>query len=460
MAADRDSEKSRLSVGSVLGYGVLSGPFEMLRAPALAILPALYTKEYGLELTTVSLAILLLRLSDSATDFVVGALSDRTRSAMGPRKPWLLASIFLAVPAAYGLYVPGDTANIWAFSFWYFLFYLAWTMFDIPYTAWSAELSHTYEDRSRLALSRLVFGNSALILLSLVPLLPFLPSTEMTFATTEVIFWIVAIAFPLGVVYAVIRVPAGADPTDTDTSGLRETLRAVRHNKPMLLFLGIAGLADLAMGIGGAMAFLFFDTYLGLGASFSMIFISSIALSIVSLKVWEVVVKRTSKKRLLMVCLSGGVLQGVSIFFMEPGPYILPLFICFLGAYYVLGAGRDVALYAMVGDIVDYDSWRSGGHRAGLFSSAWLVLRKLTYAIGPGIGFFIAGILGYDPAVQTNDALGITGLKIANGYLPAALLGLALLLSAFFPITPERHRAIRQRLQRRAAAGTGTVRTA
>ena len=449
MAAEEHSQTRSLSFGSVLGYGAMSGPFEMLRGPALAILPALYTKEFGLELTAVSFALLLLRLSDSATDFVVGALSDRTRSAMGPRKPWLLASIFLAVPAAYGLYVPGDAATIWAFSFWYFLFYLAWTMFDIPYTAWSAELAHTYEDRSRLALSRQVFGSSALILLALVPLLPFLPSTEMTFATTEVIFWIVAITYPLGVLYAVFRVPAGAKRADTETAGLGETLRAVRDNKPMLLFLGIAGLADLAMGIGGAMFFLFFDTYLGLGASFSVIFISSIALSIVSLKVWEIVIKRTSKKRLLIICLAGGVLQGASIIFLEPGPYILPLFICFLGAYYVLGAGRDVALYAMVGDIVDYDSWRSGGHRAGLFSSAWLVLRKLTYAIGPGIGFFIAGVLGYNPASDSNEALGILGLKIANGYLPAILLTLALALAFYFPITPERHRAIRRRLQRR-----------
>jgi Na+/melibiose symporter-like transporter len=422
----------------------------MLRAPGLAILPALYTKEFGLALTAVSLAMLLLRLSDGATDVIVGVLSDRTRSRWGPRKPWLLASIPLAVLSAWGLYVPGESANIWQFAICYFFFYLAWTFFDIPYTAWSAELGRSYEDRSRLALSRQLASNVGLILLSLIPLLPFLPSTEMNFATLQVIFWVVAIAYPLGVLYAFARVPMGEFVPAMQGGGLRETLRAVRGNAPLQIFLAIAFFSDLALGIGGAMFFLFLDTYLGIGASFSLIFITAIATSTLALKLWQMLLARSSKRVLLIASTGGLVACGVFIFVLSPGAWALPAYVVYMSLFYVLSVGREVALYAVIGDIVDYGELRTGANRAGQFTSAWMVIRKLNYAIGPAIGFFVAGIAGYDPASARNDATGILGLKAANGYLPALLFAIATILALRFPLTPERQRIISRRLEQRA----------
>jgi Na+/melibiose symporter-like transporter len=444
------SASSSLPTRTVVGYGVVAGPFEMLKAPALAIVPALYTKDFGLALTSVSLALLLLRLSDGATDFLVGVLSDRTRSRWGARKPWILASVLLAVPAAYFLYVPGDNPSIWQFATCYFFFYLAWTMFEIPYTAWSAELTHSYEDRSRLALSRGVWTNVGLILLSVVPLLPFLPSTEMTFDTLHVMFWIIAVTYPAGVLYAVTRIPVGTTAAATAQLSLGDTLRAVRGNRPLLIFLAVAFLSDLGLGSMGALFFLFFDTYLGIGASFSIIFLTAIVVATASLKPWEMLVRHGSKRRLLVVGLAGAVIHGLLVMVLDPGPYILPAFIVYMALYYVLLVGRDVALYSMIGDIVDYDTLKTGGNRAGQFSSAWMVLRKIAYAVAPALAFFVAGVAGYDPGAEQHDALAIFGLKAAVGYLPALLMLGATLLALRFPITPERHRAIRRRLQQRA----------
>ncbi|MFN5651896.1 MAG: MFS transporter, partial [Actinomycetes bacterium] len=162
MSDDLHKDRPALSRAAVIGYGAASGPFEMLRGPGVAILPALYAKEFGFALTALSLAMLLLRFSDGLTDVAVGVLSDRTRSRWGPRKPWLLASIPLALLSAWGLFIPGEDPGIWYFAVCYFFFYLAWTFFDIPYTAWSAELSRSYEERSRLSLSRQFWGNIGL----------------------------------------------------------------------------------------------------------------------------------------------------------------------------------------------------------------------------------------------------------------------------------------------------------
>jgi Na+/melibiose symporter-like transporter len=230
-----------------------------------------------------------------------------------------------------------------------------------------------------------------------------------------------------------------------------DSLRAIRRSPPLLLFLGMATLSDLAMGVNGAMAFIFFDTYLGIGASFSLIFVTALAVSTLSLKLWEVVVRRTSKRLLLLACLLIGVVHGCLVLWMTPGPFALPIYIGFLTLYYILSAGRDVAMYAMIGDIVDYDTLKTGSNRAGQFTSAWMVFRKLAYALGPVIGLYIAGAAGYDPSASHNGALAVVGLKAANGYIPALLLAAAALLAMRFPLTEQRHRIIRQRLTQRAA---------
>ena len=73
------------------------------------------------------------------------------------------------------------------------------------------------------------------------------------------------------------------------------------------------------------------------------------------------------------------------------------------------------------------------------------------------IGLFIAGVAGYDPSAPSNDAVGVLGLKAANGYVPALLLAAAAVFAFRFPLTEARHRIIRRRLEQRAArAARGT----
>jgi Na+/melibiose symporter-like transporter len=451
MNGDATTGSARLTRAQVYGYGAASGPFEMLRAPGLAILPALYTKDFAFSLTAMSLALLLLRLSDGATDVLVGVFSDRTRGRWGPRKPWLLASIPLAVLSAWGLFIPGEQPDIWQFAFWMFCYYLAWTFFDIPYTAWSAELARSYEERSRLSIARQFAGNIGMILLSLAPLLPFLPSTSMNFDTLEVMFWFIAVAYPLGILYAVYRVPNGEFVPTMPRFSLKDTFLAVAGNRPLQVFLGVAFLSDLALGIGGAMFFLFLDTYLGIGASFSVIFITAIVVATVSLKGWQWLLQRSSKRALLIASTGGMVLWGAAIFLLVPGEWAMPAYIAYMSLYYALSAGRDVALYAIIGDIVDYGELRTGVNRGGEFTAAWMVIRKLTFALGPAIGFLIAGIAGYEPGAASNDATGILGLKAANGYIPALLFAAATWLALRYPLTADRHRTIRRRLEQRTA---------
>ena len=53
-----------------------------------SILAGVYAKNFDISLTALGTAMLVARIFDAITDPLIGYLSDRTRTRLGPRKPW------------------------------------------------------------------------------------------------------------------------------------------------------------------------------------------------------------------------------------------------------------------------------------------------------------------------------------------------------------------------------------
>ena len=113
----------------------------------VTILQGIYAKYYGFSLTTIAAIILVARLFDAITDPLIGYFSDRYYRRTGSRKPFVLAGGLLLIISSYFLYIPFgvDTASIMSgnslegpavsvvyFTTWFLLFYLAYTLFEIP----------------------------------------------------------------------------------------------------------------------------------------------------------------------------------------------------------------------------------------------------------------------------------------------------------------------------------------
>ena len=60
-------------------------------APIAGIIPSLYASSFGLSLTTIASVLLAVRIFDAVIDPLIGYGSDRTRSRLGRRKPWVIA---------------------------------------------------------------------------------------------------------------------------------------------------------------------------------------------------------------------------------------------------------------------------------------------------------------------------------------------------------------------------------
>src|SRR4051794_1436160 len=145
---------AQLPRGVRIGYGsgsVATGAFGTV--PGLMLLPYL-TDSLGIAALTAGFIVFLPKAWDVLLNPVAGRISDRTVDPRGPRRPWLLrAGIALAVGFAL-LFAAPDMGSRVAEAAWVLVFFLAcataYAFFQVPYVAMPAELTSSYDERTRL----------------------------------------------------------------------------------------------------------------------------------------------------------------------------------------------------------------------------------------------------------------------------------------------------------------------
>ena len=168
----------------------------LIHGPVGTVIQGIYGKHFGVALASIAIVLVVSRIFDAVTDPLIGYLSDRYRTRWGHRKPWLLAGSFIAVVACWYLYVPPGTVSATYFLVWFLLAYFGWTISEIPYRAWMAELSEDYDERTRIATWRTFARYLGFIAFYGIPLLPFFETSEFTPETLRVTAVLAAVALP------------------------------------------------------------------------------------------------------------------------------------------------------------------------------------------------------------------------------------------------------------------------
>ncbi|MCB1686799.1 MAG: MFS transporter, partial [Pseudomonadales bacterium] len=165
-------------------YGLVNLPTSVVGLPIALYIPAFYSQNLGLSLAAVGALIALSRLTDVITDPAIGIASDRWKTRFGRRKPWMVLGMPLKVLSLWMLFVPesGFAEYVWGLMggeaitnlylfIWISALYLGFTLVDLPYRAWGAELSPDYDERSRVTGWREAFGYGGTLAALLIPLL-------------------------------------------------------------------------------------------------------------------------------------------------------------------------------------------------------------------------------------------------------------------------------------------------
>jgi GPH family glycoside/pentoside/hexuronide:cation symporter len=434
-----------------IAFTFLAAPFALMQGPGIAILPNMYAEQFGIALTDIALALLLSRLIfDSLGSLVIGLLSDHTHTRWGRRKPWIVAGSVLGLLGILELYSPSGHPGAFHLGMWMCVVYLAWNMFDIPYSAWANELTRDYVERSRLAVWRQGFSVTGILMLAWMPLVV----SKNTEIDWNVLSWVTKISWvllPLAVAWTIWKVPKGEVTELQPKLGWVKALKTIASNRPFALFLAFTVVCQLAVGISAAMFFLFYSSYLGLGSWFPFFSTSTVVVSLISMPIWIAVLKRTSKNTLLLCGSIGFALSLPLAHIIDPGPNALFLYAVYDATWMLFYGAIDIASRAMLGDIVDYDTLKTGNERSGEYFALWALVTRTMQAIGASVAFAVAGWYGYDASAASNDAQAIFGLKLSLGGVPGAIALVSAALVVFLPMTHARHDVIRRRLERRAA---------
>ena len=451
-----------MSSDAALGRGVLgayaapSFAQSFIHGPAVSVLQGIYAKFFGLSLQEIALVILLSRIFDAVNDPIVGFLSDRYRARHGTRKPWLLAGSVIAVIACWFLYVPSGEVTMWSFLFWYLLADVGWTVSEVPYSAWLAELSDDYAERARVTTWRSMSRFLGLLAFFGLPiaLQPITGSTEFTPDTLRWAAALAAVALLGTALLATLVVPngrsSGESPGGDASSSLMDAGRAVVRNRPLLSFTAMFAIGGLGAGIGSGLSFFYIDGYLQLGQQLAVVMIISIPISLVATPVWGLLCRRFSKQQAWAVGNVGAGVASLSHYFIGPGENAALLLAASLIVVNAMIVVEAVAAPAVLADVVDYGRLRFGADHAGSYFAFFAMVQKINVGIGGALGLLIAGTLGFDATVTTQSASGRFGLLLAFSLLPAAFLCIAALWIWRFPIDRRRHAVIVAALKRRA----------
>lgn len=472
--ADGASEGGSAVVTPVLlAYSLpyLSSVF--LIAP-IGILQGIYAKYFGLSLTVIAGVILVARMFDAVSDPVIGYLSDWHRARSGTRKPLMVAGGLIYVLGGYFLYAPPAAVGVPYFACAFIMFYIGWTLLEIPYVAWGGELAATSIEKTKVFSYRTAVGYGGLLLFYAMPLLPLFETTDITPKTLR---WtaIAAGAMMLPFLYiAMTKVPDGHVPPDirkASAAGPRETigswLRLFSGNRPYLILMAAYLTCGSSSGMWYGLIFSYVDAYLGLGAQFAQMFLLSFAIGIACTPLWYKVAFRLGRKAAWGISIALLAASFIYTGMLRPGETTFAELLT-LKVVNTLGfVALNILVPSILSDVVDYGNLKFGVHRGASYFAVYTFGNKVVYALSAAIGLAIAGWYGFDPTVTEQTESGIFGMYLAIVWIPMAFVLVSSVFVVMIPMNARRHDIIRRRLEARevrtrrqdAAANIAAVQT-
>ena len=420
--------------------------------PIAVYLPVFYAEGMGLPLATVGLVFTLARVWDFVTDPVMGLFIDRFDTRWGRRKHWIAISIPILVVSVYMVFIPDpDAVTPLYLAVWLLLLYVGYTMLAIAHQSWGAELAQSYDDRSRLFGWREIFVIGGMTTVLAIPVGVDLFGSGEHADKVASMGWFCVVLFPLTVIPTLLWVPDSRASTHL-TIDWREAVRLIARNVTLWRLLAADLFAGFGTSVSGALYILVATYVFDLSRYASMALLMYFAASFIAMPFWMRVAYKMGKDKAMRIALAYGVVCNLVMApLAEPGAFWVLM--TFTIMYGIAFGAAPTLLRSMMADLTDEDELRQGNNRAGLFFALLTTTNKLGSALGVGVSFAVLELVfGFVPRVE-NPASAINGLLIT--YCVGTALGLLLAYVSVlrYPLTKDKHEAIRAELDRLAAAG-------
>jgi len=437
----------------LVAYALPGLGFALVTVPVYAILPTLYVQNAQISLSAIGVVLLLRSIYDAISDQIIGFLSDRTRTRLGARLPWIIAGTVVTLISMVFLFRIPEDSGVAYFAFWTVVFFTGTTMFSIPHYAWGHELSLHYTDRNRVFGFKGFFDNSGSMLFSLIPLalvaMGLLDNAEYAIDTLWMLGTIVAILLPLQIFIAAKYAPRGAITNKQRTSA-RGVWLSVKNNKPFQRFILAYVIAGTGYGFFVALLYPFISTYLLIPDAFASILLVTTIAGLCSIPIWIRLTAILGKHRAWAWGWLLNSLVLIPFFWIEPGPTaVLPSYIL-MALYAITNGVSAIAPFSILGDVIDYDILKTRIDRGGNYYAFMMFAVKALGSTG-GLALIVLGsVFGYDLSEShENTDFANMGILVMFAIAPGIFQLATLPLIWNFPIDARRHAIIRRRLDLR-----------
>jgi GPH family glycoside/pentoside/hexuronide:cation symporter len=440
---------TKLSTGVKLGYGVADFGGNLFFTATAFVLLNYLTDTVGLAASLAGIALMAGRMWDAFYDPIIGYLSDRTKTKMGRRRPFMFGG---AIPLCIAMIIMFTNPSLVIGSgisqavlfvyvmIVYIILCTAYSTVNIPYSSLSPELTNDYNERTSLNGYRFAFAAVGTLLGAglALPIVAMAPNKSLGFVLMGIIFGAVLLVSTLTTVFSVRE---SAEVKPAMSMGFWKTYTEVFKNKPYIFILLANILHIVAITIASAIVIYYFKYILGAEGATTWAMLILIGVAMIFIPVSVVMSKKTSKK---LVYGAGFIIMAVGLMVLFFFGQLLGLtFNLLMMVFLGVGMGFLYAVpYSIVADAIEYDYLRTGERREGAFFGIWLWGEKL----GQALAVFLMGVtleaMGYVANVMPQTASAQLSIRLFLGPISATIFVLAAIILYFYPITETRYQEI------------------
>ncbi|MBW2273813.1 MAG: MFS transporter [Deltaproteobacteria bacterium] len=468
------AETKRLSIRTRAAYGVGGTAEAAISIVFNSFNFLFYNNVLGLSGTLCGLAVTIAMLFDAVSDPLVGSISDRFRSPLGRRHPFLYAApipmgiFFIAIYAP-----PADLERFGLFA-WFtgatILLRTAQTLYHVPHLALGAEMTVDYGERSVLMSYNTVFtliGTAGVSYLawSYFGTLEAGTSdrTGYLILSSSVALFAILVIF-VSAYFTRDQVPLLSQvPADLPRASARALLDEIRtcltNDNYKALLLGMVFLSS-TMGLHETLTshvgLFFFELredqirFLALGAPPGLLLA---AILTPKLHVWFDKRETLIAGILGMVtAVAGPIVLRLLGWFPENGaPALFPILCALKGMSYAASAVMVISIVSTLADVTDEHELLTGRRQEGVFFAARSLFSKLTSGLGHLLAGLAIDVIDFPVGVRSGevDPDTLHNFGVVAGPLTVLPAVISLFFYARYRIDRVRHAEIRRELEAR-----------
>ena len=394
----------------------LAGSFLLL----FIFLPSFYNLSVGFALSTVGMIILISRVFDVFSDFIIGYLTERRFIKGLPKKNQILLGIFVFIFSIIGLYVIQPNNYFW-FIFYYNLALISYSIAIIPYDSIVIDQKKIQHRRFYIAAIKEIFTILGVLAALIIPTV-LSKTLSVELLNQEVIKITGLIIIILAIIGSILFYLFFEEDNQFHSKfiSFKEIKFYLSHNKKILPFAVITFLNLLANNFTANLFIIFVSSYLGLSNYAGPLLILYFLITLISTPVWYHFGKTFSNMFLLQV---GTIITIVGFFFVlftNDNLWYLYLIVVLITGF---GVGIDLIVpQTELAEILDQNTQN---RLSQIFTALFSMIRKAAIGLAGGIA-----LTGYGYLESNNIVIyqGLSNILIFYFFIPIIIKVIVLLL--------------------------------